>query len=147
MDDNFACGLSKKNRNYIVGIVFGALLVFGPVQPYGMFFRVAYLFAIPAVLWLALRYVGGKLDMDPFDNDRLNRGITAAIAGMLVVAAYQSATATYHGECTQTVRDGHGGYECVGDIVTTTGPDWGAALMCIVFAGLAFWVATSRKSN
>ena len=35
-----------------------------------------------------------------------------------MVAAYQSATATRHGECTQTVRDGQGGYECVGDIVT-----------------------------
>ena len=147
MDDDFAYGLSEKNRNYIVSIVFVALLVFGPVQPYGMVIRTAYQAAIPAILWLALRYVGGKLDMDPFDNDRLNRGITAAIAGMLMVAAYQSATATHHGECTQTVRDGQGGYECVGDIVTVKGPDRGAALMWIVFAGVAFRVATSRKSN
>lgn len=147
MEEDFAYGLSEKNRNYIVGIVFVALLVFGPVQPYGMVIRVAYLAVIPAILWLALRYVGGKLDMDPFDNDRLNRAITAAIAGMLIVAAYQSATATHHGECTQTVRDGQGGYECVGDIVTTKGPDRGTAIMWMVFAGVAFWVATSRKSN
>ena len=147
MDDDFACGLSEKNRNYIVGIVFVALLVFGPIQPYGMVSRTAYLAAIPAILWLALHFVGGKLDMDPFDNDRLGRGITAAIAGMLMVAAYQSATATHHGECTQTVRDGQGGYECVGDIVTVKGPDRGTALMLIVFAGVAFWVAISRESN
>jgi len=147
MDDDFAYGLSEKNRNYIVGIVFVALLVFGPVQPYGMVIRVAYLAAIPAIFWLALRYVGGKLNMDPFDNDRLNRGITAAIAGMLIVTAYQSATATHHGECTQTVRDGQGEYDCVGDIVKSKGPDRGIAIMWIVFAGVAFWVATSRKSN
>lgn len=147
MEDDFAYGLSETNRNYIVGIVFGALLVFGPVQPYGMVIRLAYLASIPAVLWLALRCVSGKLDMDPFDNDRLNRGITAAIAGMLIVAAYQSATATHHGECTQTVSDGEGGYECVGAIVTVKGPDKGSAMMLIMFAGVAFWIATSRKSN
>jgi hypothetical protein len=147
MDEDFAYGLSVKNRNYIVGIVFVALLVFGPVQPYGMLIRVAYLAVVPTILWLALRYMGGKLDMDPSDNDRLNRGITAAIAGTLIVAAYQSATASDHGECTQTVRDGQGGYECVGDFVSAKGPARGAAIMWIVFAGVAFWVATSRKSN
>lgn len=147
MDDDFDYGLSKKNRNYIVGIVFVALLLFGPVQPYGMVIRVTYLAAIPAILWLALRYVGGKLEMDTIDNDRLYRGITALIAGMLVVAAYQSATATHHGECSQMVRDGHGGYECVGDIVTAKGADRGIAVMWIVFAGVAFWVAIARKSN
>lgn len=147
MDEDFDYGLSKKNRNYIVGIVFVALLVFGPVQPYGLVIRFAYLAAIPAVLWLALRYGGEKLDLSPDDNDRLNRGITATIAGMLTVAAYQTATAKYHGECSQTVRDGQGGYECVGDIVTVMGPDYGMAFMWIAFAAVAFWAATTRKSN
>lgn len=147
MDDDFAYGLSAKNRNYIVGIVFFALLILGPVQPYGMIIRVSYLAAIPSILWLVLRYVGDKLDMAPSDNDRLSRGITAAIAGMLLLTAYQSATASYHNDCSQTVRAGQGGYECVGDIVTLKGPDTGAAFMWFVFAGVAFRIATSRKSN
>lgn len=139
------CGLSENNRNYIVGIVFVLLLVFGPVQPYGLAIRFAYLAAIPAVLWLALRYGGRKLDLRPDGNDRLSRAITAAIAGILTVAAYQAATAKFHGECTQTVRDGQGGYECVGNIVTVIGPDYGAAFMWIVLAAVLFWVAATRK--
>ncbi|MEP7351026.1 MAG: hypothetical protein ABI668_13895 [Sphingorhabdus sp.] len=147
MNDDFVYGLNEKNRNYIVTIVFVALLVFGPVQPYGRVIRFAYLAAIPALLWLTLRFGGEKLDLSPDDNDRLNRGITAAIAGMLTVAAYQEATAKYHGECTQTVRDGQGGYDCVGDTVTVMGPDYGTAFMLIAFAAVAFWAATARKSN
>ena len=147
MDDDFVYGLNEKNRNYIVTIVFVALLLFGPVQPYGLAIRFASLAAVPAVLWLALRYGGEKLDLSPDDNDRLNRGITAAIAGTLAVAAYQAATAKYHGECTQAVRDGQGGYECVGDTVTVMGPDYGMAFMWIALAAVAFWAATARKSN
>lgn len=147
MDDEFAHGLSKKNRNYIVTIVFAALLMFGPVEPYGMAVRFAYLVAIPTVLWLVLRYAADKLDMDPEDNDRLYCGMTASISGMLMVAAYQAATARHHGECTQTVKDGQGGYECVGDIVTVIGPDYGMAFMWIMLACVAFWVAITRKSN
>lgn len=61
MDENFAYGLSEKNRNYIVTIVFVALLVFGPVQPYGLVIRSLYLAAVPTALWLALRYGGKRL--------------------------------------------------------------------------------------
>ncbi len=147
MNDNFDYGLNEKNRNYIVTIVFVALLVFGPVQPYGLVIRFAYLAAIPALLWVALRYGGERLDLSPDDNDRLNRGITAAIAGMLTVAAYQAATSKYHGQCTQTVRDGQGGYECVGDIVMVKGPDYVTAFMLIAIAAAAFWAATTRRSN
>jgi len=147
MNDGFDYGLDEKNRIYIVTIVFVALLVFGPAQPYGLVIRFAYLAAIPALLWLALRHGGEKLNLSPNDNDLLNRGITAAIAGMLTVAAYQAATAKYHGECTQTVRDGQGGYECVGDTVTVIGPDYGMAFMWIVFAVAAFWAATTRRSS
>ncbi|MDO7837619.1 hypothetical protein Q4610_21540 [Sphingobium sp. HBC34] len=147
MNDSFDYGLDEKNRIYIVTIVFVALLVFGPAQPYGLVIRFAYLAAIPALLWLALRHGGEKLNLSPNDNDLLNRGITAAIAGMLTVAAYQAATAKYHGECTQTVRDGQGGYECVGDTVTVIGPDYGMAFMWIVFAVAAFWAATTRRSS
>lgn len=43
MNDNFVYGLNEKNRNYIVTIVFVALLVFGPVQPYGLVIRFVYL--------------------------------------------------------------------------------------------------------
>ncbi|WP_414900772.1 hypothetical protein ACMT1E_13075 [Sphingomonas flavalba] len=98
-------------------------------------------------LWLALRYGGEKLDLSSDDNERLNRGITAAIAGMLTVVAYQAATAKYHGECTQAVRDGQGGYECVGDIVTVMGPDYVMAFMWIALAAVAFWAGTTRKSD
>jgi hypothetical protein len=140
-DDSF--GLSSSNRNYIVGLVFFALLMLGPVQPYGMIVRTIYLIAIPVAVWLALRLIGRRLDIDTQSNDYINRGITASLAGMLVLAAFQLATVERHTECTRSAPDG----DCIGEFITKSGPDKGTALMLVLFAGFAFWSAITRRTS
>ena len=147
MDDEDYFGLSSGNINYIVALIFFALLTFGPVEPYGLVVRVLYLIAVPLVLWFALRFFGRLLNLEPRDNDHISRAITASISGMLIVAAYQRYTAKYHAVCTQSVRDGQGGSECVGDFVTALGPDKGTGFALVVFAGLAFWLAIARRPS
>ena len=140
-------GLSSTNRTYIVTLVFGVLLIFGPVEPYGFAIRSLYLVLIPAGVWFILRHLDARLDIDSRTNDRIWRALTASIAGMLVVASYQSFTAKQHLQCTQSVRDGQGGRECVGDFVTVRGPDKGQAFMWILLAGVAFWVAIAPQQE
>lgn len=145
MDEDHTFGLSSANRTYIVTLVFGVLLIFGPVEPYGLTIRLLYLFLIPAGVWLIIGLLGTHLDVDSRINDHISRALSASIAGMLVVAAYQSFTAKQHLECTQYAGDGQGGRECVGDFVTTRGPDKGEAFMLILLAGVAFWVAIAPR--
>lgn len=147
MDDENAIELSSANRNYIVTLVFFGLLLFGPVEPYGMGVRTAYLVAVPIAFWLALPFVGRRLRFDTNTNDHINRALSASLAGALLVGAYLSLTAPYHSECTQYARDGDGGRECVGDTVIRSGPDKGEALMLVLFAGVAFWVSVARRTD
>lgn len=143
MDEEDLSGLSPSNRNYIVGLVFFALLMLGPVQPYGMMVRTTYLILIPAAVWFALRLFGKHLDIDTQSNDYINRAITASLAGMLILAAYQAATAERHAVCTQSAPDG----DCIGDLITKSGPDNATAFMLVQFAGLAFWGAIMRRPS
>jgi len=146
MDEDHSFGFSSRNRNYVVLLVFVALLLFGPVEPYGLVIRLAYLAAIPTIIWFVLWYWGDEWDIDPLTNDRINRAITGSLTGVLLVGAYLTYTASTHSECTRSVltRDGS---ECVGDYVTVGGGDKGMALMMVVFAGFAFWAAVSRDSD
>jgi hypothetical protein len=142
MDEDDSSGFSNSNRNYIVGLVFFALLMLGPVQPYGMMVRTIYLIAIPVAVWFALRLIGKHLDIDTQNNDYINRAITASLAGMLVLAAYQAATAERHVGCTRSAPDG----DCIGEFITKSGPDKGTAFMLVLFAGVAFWGAITRRA-
>jgi hypothetical protein len=146
MGEDHSFGLSSRNREYIVLLVFVALLLFGPVEPYGLVIRLAYLAVIPSILWFGLWYWGGRLDIDALTNERINRAITGSIAGVLLVGAYLTYTAGHHQECTQYARTSDG-RECVGDYVTVAGGDPGMALMLLLFAGIAFWIAISRESD
>lgn len=134
-------GLSDGNRNLIVILVVILLLIFGPIEPYGMVFRSVYLIIIPALIWLVLRYWGKKWGMDELTNDHLNRAIFALVAGMLLAGAYFSLTIKTHLECEQYTRDG----ECVGDYVKVKGPDKSRVIISIIFASTAFWLAISKR--
>lgn len=144
MNDDDAFGLSSANRSYIVSIVFAILLLFGPVEPYGLAVRLLYLIALPGALWLVLRFAGGFFNFDAHTNDRINRALTAGLAGALTAGAYLEATASYHTECTLYARTRDGGRECVGDTVTAAGPDMVNAFMLVLIAGFAFWFAVRR---
>jgi len=139
-------GLSRENRNFLVGLVFALLLIFGPVEPYGMIIRSIYLIIIPISVYFFLKYFGKKWTMDKISNDYLNRTIVACIAGALLVGAYLSMTANYHTECDQYVRTRDGG-ECVGDYITVKGSDKSAAFMQVIFAGFAIWYASAKRKE
>lgn len=137
-------GLSDENRKFIVILVIGILLIFGPVEPYGLAIRFAYLIIIPTLTWLALKYWGSKWEIDKQSNDQLNRVIAGGIAGALLVGAYLSYTASYHTECDQYAGRGDN-RECVGDYITVKGPATSKALMEVAFAGIAIWYAVSKR--
>lgn len=141
-----ASGLNSNNRNLLVGLLFVVLLIWAPVEPYGMVVRVAYLIALPALLWLGLRYFGSKWDGDEMANNRLARGIAGIIAGAFFVGAYLSFTAPYHTECTQSVRTNDGS-ECVGDYVTVKGRDLSGAFISLGLGALATWYAISKHDD
>jgi len=137
-------GLSKENINFIVILITVLLLLFGPIQPYGMIIRITYLIIIPIIIWYSLKYFGSSWNMDKISNDRLNRTLAAIVAGMLLVSAYSSYTTKYHTECDQYIqtRDGR---ECVGDYVTVKGADKSGMIMKLIFAGFAIWFSVAKK--
>ena len=61
-------GLSQTNRVFIVSLAVVILLIFGPIEPYGFIFRLAYLIILPTLLWLALRYWGFSWNIDSLTN-------------------------------------------------------------------------------
>lgn len=146
MDNDQYTGLSFRNRSYIVTLVFIVLLLFGPVEPYGLTVRSLYLIIIPGALWFAIRAMGVHFHLNAHDNDRITRSLTGAVAGALFANAISNATTTYHSKCTEYIvtRDGR---ECVGDYVTTAGPDWGLAIVSFLLAGIAFSVAIARDRD
>lgn len=139
-------GLSDSNINFVVILVFGLLLLFGPIEPFGLTVRFAYLILIPVMLLLALRHWGKHLEMDKSANDRLRRALLASIAGSLLVGAYLTYTASSHLECDQYVRN-RDGKECVGNYVTADGSDRGQVAILILIAGMFGWYAIAKETR
>ena len=139
-------GLNRENRTSLVVLVTLALLIWGPIEPYGIIVRFAYLILIPIFLWFALKQWGHNLHMDSASNNRFNRALAGAIAGALMFSAIISLTEKYHFECDQYIQTRDGG-ECVGDYVKTKGPDIYAGIMEIIFAGIAFSFAYSERNK
>src|SRR3989344_3124142 len=112
-DQNKENGLSFSNRRLLVVLFFAVLLLWGSVDPFGIYVRTFYLATLPTLFWFILSYFGRKWKTDTLANDRLTRGIVGIVAGALFVGAYLSFTAMHHVECTQSVRTIDGS-ECVG---------------------------------
>jgi hypothetical protein len=139
-------GLNSENRNFLTGLIFVLLLLFGPVDPYGIAIRFGYLIFIPVLVFSLLKHFGGSWKMDKVSNDYLNRAIFACIAGALLVSVYLSMTTKYHTECDKYVQT-RDGQECVGDYVTVKGPDKGVAFIEVIFAGFAIWYAIAKRKE
>ncbi len=139
-------GLNRGNRNLIVATVTISLLIFGPIEPCGIFVRCAYLVIIPALFWIGLRYWGSNWRMDKLSNDRLFRAIMGTIVGALLVGASFSYMLKYHTECDKYIQT-RDGQECVGDYIVVKGSDRTGALMQVVFAGIAIWLAVAKRSE
>ncbi len=143
-DQDKELGLSSNNRNLLVVLFATFLLIWGPIEPYGLVVRFAYLLMLPTLLWLGLSYFGRKWKVDQESNDRLTRAVAGIIAGVFFVGAYFAFTAKYHQECTQTVRTSDG-TECVGDYMGVKGPDIAEAVLLITFGAVATWYAVSKR--
>lgn len=139
-------GLSSENRKLLVALLFAILLIWGPIEPYGMIVRTAYLVVLPPLLWFGLGYFTKDLDIDKSTNDRLTRAIAGILAGAFFVGAYLSFTAPYHTACTQEVQT-RDGTECVGDYVGVKGGDRAGAFMLILFGGIASWYAVAKHDE
>jgi hypothetical protein len=92
MKEDNKVGLSNSNRCFIVGIVFATLLIFGPIEPYGLFIRIAYLVAIPMLAWIVFGCLGKRWNLNNLSNDRLNRALLAFIAGTILIFSIMSPT-------------------------------------------------------
>jgi len=138
--------LSSNNRNFLVMLLFIILLIWGPIEPYGMVVRIGYLIALPTLLWFILGYIGSKWDGDDQSNNRLARGIAGIIAGGLFVGAYLSFTAPYHAECTQSVQTWDGS-ECVGEYVSVKGRDLSGTFILVGLGAMATWYAISKHES
>lgn len=143
---NSAVGLSESNTTFIVVLVFIALMLFGPVEPYGNLIRICYLIFIPSILWVILHFWGSKWNLDDLHNARINRTLYAIVAASLLVGAYFDFTRSYHLECDQYART-YDGQECVGDYIVVQGADIGGAMIQILFACFAGWLAFFSKTN
>lgn len=138
-------GLSDENRYLLVGLVFIALLLWGPVN-LGFAVRLTYLILGPLFFWLILKYAGKHWNAGALGNDRLNRAIVSAIAVGFFVFAYQSYAAKYHSECTQRVQT-RDGSECVGDYETVPGRDMEGVVLWSLLGVSAGWYAISERKQ
>lgn len=145
-DDKKNLGLSEGNRQLIVVVFFLFLLIWGPIEPYGMVVRTAYLVLLPILLWYGLKYFGGRWKGDQEANTRLTRAIAGIIAGVFFVGAYLAFTATYHTECTKSIQT-RDGSECVGDYVAVQGNDLYQTFMFGAFGLVASWYAVAKHKD
>lgn len=139
-------GLDGSNKKLIVAIFVIVLLIWGPIEPYGLIVRTAYLLILPSALILILNYFGARWGGGKEENDRLNRAIIGIIAGAFFIGAYLSCTSAHHFKCTQEVRT-KDGLECVGDYVPVKGPDISGAVILAALGSFAFWSAAFRRKD
>lgn len=138
--------MSDRNRSYIATLTFVALLMLGPVQPYGLVIRFAYLIAAPMAVWFGLKWSSQRWHVDAGLDERINRALTASLSGVFFVLAYHEITLTHHMECNNWIptRDGQ---ECVGDDVVVRGADIASAAISLFLCCLAFWCAISERGK
>ncbi len=138
--------LSDENINLINGLVFFALLIFGPIEPYGLAVRILYLIGIPILVWLVLKYIGGYWRADKLENDRLTRFIAAVLAVALFIGAINAFREKSHASCTQYTKSNYG-QECVGDYVPASGPDLAQGFLLAGAGIMATWYSVFRRDD
>lgn len=139
-------GLDESTINILVGLIFLVLLLWGPIEPFGIVIRIAYLIILPVLFWLALSYFGRRWDGDKTANERLSRGLAGVLAGVFLIGAILSFTTTRHTECNTTITT-YDGYDCVGDYTNVSGPDIGQAALLLGASGLTLWYAVAKRDE
>ncbi len=136
------------SRKYIVGMVFVALLIWGPIDhswPAWLVIRTSYLVAIPLATWF-VGWIWRVWQPDAVTENRLVRALAGATGGVFVVLAIFGAMAETHIGNTMWFRT-RDGMEAVGDDIVLSGPDWGNVMMLIGAAGFAFWFSIAKRES
>lgn len=137
------------SRKYIVGMVFVALLIWGPIDhswPAWLVIRTSYLVAIPLATWFLVGWIWRVWQPDAVTENRLVRALAGATGGVFVVLAIFGAMAETHIGNTMWFRT-RDGMEAVGDDIVLSGPDWGNVIMLIGAAGFAFWFSIAKRES
>lgn len=135
-----------ESRKYLVGMLFVALLIWGPFNhswPFWFVIRIGYLIAIPVAAWFFLKWIWGILQPDKVLEEMVKRALGYITSGIFLILGILEAVADTHIGNTMYVRT-HDGVEAVGDYIVMPGPDWGHVIMLIICAVFAFWF-TKRK--
>lgn len=136
-------------RRYLTCAAFVALLFWGPevsAGAAGWLVRTGYLIVVPAAMWMVLRWLWNRWRPTEVAESRLERTLAVTTAGVLLVAAFLSASSKHHLSCTQVVQT-RDGTECVGDYVPAAGPDLAKALMLAIAGGAALWLGVRGRGR
>ncbi|MDP2906284.1 MAG: hypothetical protein Q8O22_08300 [Candidatus Omnitrophota bacterium] len=137
------------SRKYLVGALVVALLIWGPLDhawPAWFAIRMGYLIAIPVAAWFLLGWIWRVWQPDAASENRFERALGGATAGVLVVLAILEAMANTHVGNTMYVRTREG-TEAVGDDIVMRGPDWGNVFMLLIAAGFALWFSVAKRES
>lgn len=135
------------SRKYLVGVVVVALLIWGPIDhswPAWPVIRIGYLIAIPLATWFLLGWIWKVWKPHAEAENRLQRSLAGATAGVLLILAFLKAIAATHVGNTMWVNT-RDGMEAVGEDVVLPGPDWGAVLILIAASGFSLWLSISKS--
>ena len=128
------------SRKYIVVIVVVALAFWGPIDhswPAWLPIRTGYLIGMPVAAWFLLGWIWKAWQPDAAAEDRLQRALAAATAGVLAILAILAARVESHTNVDE-FGDNH---------VVLAGPDWLKVIMLIAAAGFALWFSITKKES
>lgn len=137
------------SQKFIVGIVFIALLIWGPIDhswPAWLAIRISYLIVFPVVIWFFLKWIWIIWQPNTELEDRLIRAIASATSGVFFVLAILELVSNTHIGNTMWIQTREG-REAVGDDIILQGPDWVAAIILFILCAISFWHSISSREE
>lgn len=137
------------SQKYLVGIVFIALLICGPIDhswPAWLVIRISYLIVIPVIVWFLLKFIWRIWQPNTEAEDRLIRALASATSGVLFLLAIHELMSNTHIGNTMWIQT-HEGQEAVGEDIILRGPDWGAVIILFILSIILFWYSTSKREE
>jgi hypothetical protein len=137
------------SQKYLVGVVFIALLIWGPIDhswPAWLVIRISYLILIPIIVWFILNLIWKVWRPNTEAEDRLIRALTSATSGVLFVLAILELISDTHIGSTIWIQTREG-QEAVGDDIIVQGSDWGAGIILFGLCALSFWHSISSREE